>query len=218
MKLEEDIAPADLIMGCGCGNLEIPKYCAKLYQQGFGKKILFAGGLGKITKEKWAKTEAKRFEEVALHQGIAKENILLEEESTNTGDNFRFSKKLLEKINFPIHSILIVHSASSSRRTFATAKALWKDISFQITYPKQTTEEFIQKLNSFESEKRHQEISLLVGDIQRLKLYPKLDWLLPQEIPSSVEQAYEALKDMGYTDYLYSKEEKKRLLEKQKIV
>lgn len=69
------------------------------------------------------------------------------------------------------------------------------------------------KLNCFEKEKRHQEISLLIGDIKRLKLYPKFGWLMSEEISDSVEQAYEALKDMGYTDYLYSEEEQRKLIE-----
>ena len=43
------------------------------------------------------KTEAEKFAEIAIKKGVPRENIYLEKESTNTGDNFRFSKKLIEK-------------------------------------------------------------------------------------------------------------------------
>ncbi len=32
-------------------------------------------------------------------KGVPKEKIYLEKESTNTGDNFRFTKKIIEKAN-----------------------------------------------------------------------------------------------------------------------
>lgn len=58
MKLDQEIRPCDIIMGCGCNNTNIPVRCWELFQEGYGQKILFAGGLGKITSQKFDKSEA----------------------------------------------------------------------------------------------------------------------------------------------------------------
>lgn len=45
-------------------------------------------------------------------------------------------------------------------------------------------------------------ITMMVGDIQRLKEYPKRGWQIPQDIPADVWAAYEFLVAKGYTDRL----------------
>ena len=43
---------------------------------------------------------------------------------------------------------------------------------------------------------------MIVGDLQRIDLYAKKGYQIPQEIPGSVRAAFEALVAMGYTDQL----------------
>ena len=93
MVLDEDFPKCDLIIGCGCQSLTIPITCANLYKQGYADKIIFAGGLGKITKYHFKKAEAEMYKEIAIQEGVPEEKIWIENKSTNTGDNFRFSKK-----------------------------------------------------------------------------------------------------------------------------
>ena len=56
MKLNQTVPVCDVIFGCGCSNLEIPATCAELYKKGYGKKIIFSGGLGKITEKSFQKS------------------------------------------------------------------------------------------------------------------------------------------------------------------
>ena len=45
-------------------------------------------------------------------------------------------------------------------------------------------------------------IGIMVGDLQRLKLYPALGYLIAQEIPDEVWSAYEGLVRAGFDKYL----------------
>lgn len=59
MKLNQPLEKCDLIMGCGCENLDIPVKCATLLKEGYAPKILFAGGLGKLTEGNFRKLKLK---------------------------------------------------------------------------------------------------------------------------------------------------------------
>ena len=45
-------------------------------------------------------------------------------------------------------------------------------------------------------------IGIMVGDLQRIKIYPAMGFQIFQEIPADVWQAYEELVAMGFTDHL----------------
>ena len=42
----------------------------------------------------------------------------------------------------------------------------------------------------------------MVGDLQRIKIYPDKGFQIPQEIPEDVWAAYEALVSAGYDQHL----------------
>lgn len=200
-KLNQTIEPCDVIFACGCSNLDIPVRCAELFKQGYGKKILFAGGVGKITKGKFQKSEAEVYRDIAIRHGVPSEQILLETRSTNTGDNFRFSKTILEE--YKIESILVVHFPTSERRTLATAQAILPEYRLFITSPELTFSAFLSKLQQ-SSEYFYREVSLLVGDIQRMIIYLQLGWQKEVDIPDIIIQKYYFLKEKGFRQFIYS--------------
>ena len=48
----------------------------------------------------------------------------------------------------------------------------------------------------------HDVISIMVGDLQRIKLYPEKGFQIPQSIPTEVWAAYESLVEAGYNRHL----------------
>lgn len=56
----------------------------------------------------WTRREADVFLDVALRMGVPGRNILLETEATNTGENIRFSHRVLKERNIPGWSALAV--------------------------------------------------------------------------------------------------------------
>lgn len=211
MKLNQTVPVCDVIFGCGCSNLEIPVTCAELYKKGYGKKIIFSGGLGKITEKSFQKSEAEVYRDVAIQHGVPSQDILLETKSTNTGDNFRFSREILEK--YHVQSILIVHFATSERRTLATAKAILSDYQLFITSPDYTFQQFLTLLRKDVSY-FNRGVSLLVGDIQRMIVYPQFGWQVKEDVLDAVIEAYYTLKRMGFDQYIYSSSDILKLLKK----
>jgi len=48
-------------------------------------------------------------------------------------------------------------------------------------------------------------INIMVGDLQRIKEYPKKGFQIEQEIPNDVWQAYKKFIEIGYTKHLINK-------------
>lgn len=211
MVLNQTYPPCDLIIGCGCLNKKIPVKCASLLKEGYGKKILFTGGTGKVTSSLLEKSEAEIYSDIAMAHGVKKEDIYLETNSTNTGDNFRFSKQIIKENNLAATTILIVHGPLSERRTLATAKLYFKDQQLFITSPDISFTDFLKQLE-VEPNLAATRISVVVGDIQRLIIFPQFGWQIEQEVPKDVLNAYHYLKEQGYTEFIYSPKEIKELI------
>lgn len=212
MKLGEPLEKSDLIIGCGCANLEIPIKCAKLYKEGYAKKILFTGGYGKITTKIFDKPEAIIYKEIAISHGVIEEDILIEDKSTNTGDNFRFSLDVLNKNKIKYDKIIIVHKPFSERRTLSSAKAILKNSQLIITSLDTTFEKSIEQLKNHKYEKIVDIISTIVGDIQRMIIYPQFGWQIECNVPKNVIKSYEYLKNIGFNKYIIYEKEIKNMI------
>ena len=214
MFLKQELVKCDLIIGCGCHDKQIPVLCAELLKKGYGEKIIFTGGLGKITQDLFAKSEAETYRDIALACGVSSEQILIENQSTNTGDNFKFSAILIAEKNLKADKILIVHRGIYQRRTLNVAKTVLPDSEIFITAPSVSFEEFITFLDNSDDEEVKRSISVIVGNIQRLIIYPQFGWQTKEKIPFSVLKAYKILKEIGYDQYIYKEEDIKKLIKK----
>ena len=217
MDLGMTISKADVIIGCGCSDLLVPIKCAKLYKDNYAPLIIFSGGLGKMTDNFFSKTEAEIYKDIAINEGVPEDKILIENKSTNTGDNFRFSLELLNDKDIKADKIIIVHHACVEKRTFSSAKAIINNKELIITSSDITFEEFINKLES-NNEKINDNISVIVGDIQRIVVYPQFGWQIENEISDEVIDAYNYLKNLGFNKFVMSKEDIQNLIDRHGIV
>jgi uncharacterized SAM-binding protein YcdF (DUF218 family) len=78
----------------------------RILQDNQEMKVVVSGGQG---PGEWI-TEAEAMQRYLVEQGIAKERILKEEESTSTMENFRYSRELLEQLTSyqPSEPVLII--------------------------------------------------------------------------------------------------------------
>lgn len=97
MRMNQRLEKSDCIIVLGTIDVSVVDVAVDLYFKGYANKIIFSGGVGKITSKFWKETEAEKFAKRAMELGVPKNNIYIENESTNTGDNFRFTKRLIEK-------------------------------------------------------------------------------------------------------------------------
>lgn len=192
---------ADCIVGFGNFNTNIARRAAELYCQGYAPKVLFTGGLGRNTAGLLPEPEAVRFARVAMECGVPEEDILLETESTNTAENILFTRRLLEQTNLPHGHILGVHQPFMERRIFAAMGVYWPELHFTVTSPQVTIPEYLADAKK-QGITENAAVSVIVGDFQRMDLYAKKGYQLPQEIPEEAWAAFRQLVALGYDKQL----------------
>ena len=192
---------ADVIVGFGNFNDNIARRAAELYLQGYAPKILFTGGLGRNTKNLLSEPEAERFARVAMECGVPEGDILREDRSTNTKENILFTREMLERLGLKHEKILGVHQPFMERRICAAMGVYWPEQSFRVTSPQVTIAEYLREAER-QGMTQEGSISVIVGDFQRMDLYARLGYQLPQEIPEQAWEAFRQLVDMGYDKQL----------------
>ena len=195
--LNQKLEKADCILVLGSHDLRVAEKGARLFLEGWASLIIFSGGRGRLTPNSWENSEAEEFAQRAIEMGVPQDKILIENQSSNTGENIVFTKKLLAKCGVRPQKIILVQKPYMERRAYATFKKLWQDktvvvISPQISYEDYPNEEISED----------KVINIMIGDLQRLKIYSEKGFQVPQEIPSDVWTAYEQLVDAGYTEQL----------------
>lgn len=195
MKMNHKIRNADCIIGLGTMDINVANVASELYLKGYANKLIFSGGLGKITRKLWNETEAEKIAKIAIQRGVPSNNIYLEKESTNTGDNFRFSKKLIENLKLDIKSCIIVCKPYDEKRAYATFKKIMPEYDGIVYSENISCEEYYQKYGN-------EWVHVLVGDIQRMKIFYEKGWQIKMDIPQNVWKAYETLVRKGYNKFV----------------
>ncbi|MFA7191718.1 MAG: YdcF family protein [Candidatus Paceibacterota bacterium] len=189
MLMHQDLKPVDAIFVLGSTDLRVAERAAYLYLQGHAPFIICSGGFGKISK--FNRPEAVEFSDVIIEMGVPADKILIEDKASNTGENILFTKKILEEKNIKLNSIIAVQKPYMERRTFATIKKQWPEIDLLVTSP----------LVSYEEWGNQDFIEVMVGDLERIKEYPKLGFQIEQDIPDDVWQAHDELVKLGFDKY-----------------
>ena len=199
--LNEPLEKADCIVGFGNFNTDIARRAAELYHQAYAPKVLFTGGLGRNTEGLLPEPEAVRFAKVAMECGVPECDIILEPNSTNTKENILFTRERLEALGLPHGRILGVHQPFMERRIKAAMGVYWPSLDFRITSPQVTIPQYLEAAMR-QGVSHEASISVIVGDFQRMDLYAKLGYQLPQHIPDAAWSAFHTLVEMGYDKQL----------------
>lgn len=201
MRLGQETEKADCIVGFGCINDDIAVRCAQLYKDGYAPVILFSGGLGRNTKSRWSSSEAERYRDIALSLGVPENVMLIENRSTNTGENITFSRKILKAHGLADKKLLCVHKPFMERRVWAAMKAYWPEADFTMTSPLLGMEEYIERTMA-QGMTEKAVIDVIVGDVQRMEIYAQKGFQIPQPLPDAVRAAFDNMVALGYTGEL----------------
>ncbi|MEK7185506.1 MAG: YdcF family protein [Patescibacteria group bacterium] len=202
MLMHHPLQKSDAIFVLGNRDTRTAEYAAQLYLDGWAPVLLVAGS-GSIHHDKpgheqfIGSTEAEVFANIAIAMGVPKEVIIVENESQNTGQNYEFAIKKLKELGIDPKRMILVQKPYMERRAYATGKVWLPNIELIVTSPKIPFNEYPNEANSGEAV-----INTLVGDLQRIKEYPKKGFQIEQDIPKDVWGAYEYLIGQGYTQRL----------------
>jgi uncharacterized SAM-binding protein YcdF (DUF218 family) len=192
--LDHDLAKADCIIVLGSHDTRVAERGAEVFLGGWAPLVVFSGNLGALTSALWERPEADIFADVAMGMGVPRERILVERESTNTGENVDLSRKLLLERGINPKKAIAVQKPYMERRTYATFRKRWPELEVIVTSPRLDFDGY-----PTEAITRDDMIHIMVGDLQRILLYAEKGWQIPQEVPAEVMEAYEGLIAAGYT-------------------
>jgi hypothetical protein len=83
------------------------------------------------------------------------------------------------------------------RRITAAMGVYWPELNFSVTSPQVSIPEYLDRAK-IQGVSENASVSVIVGDFQRMDLYAKLGYQLPQFIPEEAWQAFHALVAMGF--------------------
>lgn len=196
-KLGMHLERADVIIVLCSHDIQVADRGAQLFHKGWAPFIVMSGGQGELTARLFDRPEADLFAERAVSLGVPGNKIWIENRSTNTGENVAFTRSLLAERDQAVSKAIAVQKPYMERRTYATFKMVWPEPELIVTSPQTSFHEYKSAKVS-----REEMIHIIVGDTQRIKLYPEMGYQIPQEIPDEVWQAYEELVKRGYSKRL----------------
>jgi uncharacterized SAM-binding protein YcdF (DUF218 family) len=195
--MNHTLAKSDCILALGSHDLRVADRTAELYLQGWAPLVIMSGGLGNFTQDMWTESEADKFAAIAIQKGVPADAILIENKSTNTGENILFTQKLLSEKGLDLKNFIVVQKPYMERRSYATFKKHWPDKNLIVTSPQILFDEY-----PTEEIPLDRVINIMIGDLQRIKLYPAKGFQVYQEIPDKVWDAYERLVELGFDKHL----------------
>ena len=201
LKLNHEIEKSDAILVLCSHDKRVAERAAQLFQEEWAPLLIFSGGLGSITRTFWTQPEADQFAAIAIDLGVPPDRILIENRSTNTGENFRFTRQVLLERGIDPRKFIVVQKPYMERRSFATFRKMWPEKDVIVTSPQVA---FDQYLDSYTNEALSVDdvVSIMVGDLQRIKVYAEMGFQILQDIPPEVWSAYEELVRHGYNRHL----------------
>src|SRR5882672_790764 len=200
-QMNHQLSKADAVLVLCSHDAAVAERGAQLFLDGWAPLLIFSGGLGSITKTMWTEPEADRFANIAAGMGVPREKIIVENQSTNTGENILFTKQLLATLQIDLRKLVIVQKPYMERRAYATTRKFWPEVDLRVTSPQLTFAEYLVKYSNHNLTP-DDVVGVMVGDLQRLRLYPEKGFQIYQEISDEVWSAYEELVSAGYTKYL----------------
>jgi uncharacterized SAM-binding protein YcdF (DUF218 family) len=200
-RMKHQVAQADAILVLCSHDDRVAERGAQLFLENWAPRLIFSGGQGAITKSLWNEPEAERFARIAIDLNVPRESILIENKSTNTGENIEFTKRLLAEKGIDPQRFIVVQKPYMERRAFATFRKLWPEKELVVTSPQVSFRDYLAGYTN-RSLSAADVVGIMVGDLQRIKLYPALGFQITQQIPDEVWAAFEGLVRAGYDKYL----------------
>ncbi len=195
--LNHSLKKSDCIFVLGSNDTRVAERGADLYLAGYAPLIIFSGAVGKLSKGKFNCSEAEQFANIAKKMGVPESAILIEDKATNTGENISLTMALLNKNGLQPESYIVVQKPFMERRSYAVFRNYLPETDLTVTSPQIGFQDYPNSELS-----RDDILNTIVGDLQRIREYPKLGFQIAQNIPDDVWQAFETMVASGYTKHL----------------
>ncbi|QLY33036.1 YdcF family protein [Nocardia huaxiensis] len=198
-QMHHEVRAVDVGIGLGGHDIGVAIHAAELYHAGMLPLIVFSGANAPTTVERFPRGEAVHFRERALELGVPADAVLIELLATNTGDNIDFSRALLEGLGIAdsIKSVMLISRPYQQRRGYGICRKRWPGVDVICGSLPLGLDEYVAGIGDVD-----RVVNMLVGDTQRVWVYPAKGWAVEQVVPEEVRAAYGRLVDAGFTGRL----------------
>jgi len=195
------LVAADVILVLCSHDTAVAEHGARLWLDGWAPLLIYSGGLGAITKRLWQEPEADQFARIAIAMGVPADRILIENRSTNTGENVRLTRELLEAKGLDPARFILVQKPYMERRSYATFEKVWPGKELVVTSPPVSFGDYLARYSN-SALSADEVVGIMAGDLQRIRIYADRGFQIEQHIPEDVWAAFEELVSLGYDDSL----------------
>lgn len=193
---EDPPEKADFVLAMGSQDLNVADTAARAFQETGADWLVCSGGFGKDTAGVLPQPEGLLYARRCLRAGVPARRLIVEDRSTNSGENFRFSRRLLESRGIRPGTGVIACKPYMARRARAAGEKQWPEVRWTVFPHFISFAEYLAQGND-PAEVLH----LMVGDLQRLRVYAG-SFQTPVEVPDSVWSAWERLAADGYDRFV----------------
>jgi len=188
---------ADVILATGSHDCRGADHAAALYLRGLAPLIVCSGGFGKMTAGMFTRPEAELFAERCVLAGVPEAAIITECRSSNTGENFTFTREKLASLGIVPKLGIATSKPYMAKRVWATGTRQWPEVKWFTSVPALSFTEYVTPPVTLEST-----VELMVGDLQRLRVYEDKGFQAHVDVPAHVWEAYQRLADAGFDRYV----------------
>jgi hypothetical protein len=191
--MHHELRPTDVGVGLGSHDLGVATYTAELYQQHMFPLIVFTGANAPTTVERFPHGEAIHYTEHAQELGVPADDIIVEAQATNTGENIVLTRAALAERGIVPTSATLISRPYQQRRAYATCRKIWPELDVICTSLPLPLAEYVETIGDVD-----RVLNMLVGDTQRIEIFAERGFAVPRPMPDKVKQAYEDLVQHGY--------------------
>lgn len=193
---EATAGPAGVLLAMGSQDLGVADTAARAFQEVGADYLVCSGGFGKDTTGLLKEPESVLYARRCRELGVPAERILTEDKSTNSGENFRFSRALLAERKIYPRTGIVACKPYMAKRAWATGTKQWPEVRWSVFRQELSLMEYLGQGNDLTAV-----LNLMVGDLQRLRVYAGT-FQAPVPVPKPVWQTYERLAADGYNRYV----------------
>lgn len=187
---------ADMVLAMGSHDLNVASTAARAFFETGANWLVCSGGFGKDTSSVFQEPEGALYAERCRKAGVPNDRILAECRAANSGENFQFSRALLEERRLFPRTGVIACKPYMAKRAWATGAKQWPEVRWSVFHQDIRLADYLDQGND-----PTDVFNLMVGDLQRLRVYAGT-FQVPVPVPELVWLAYERLASDGYTRFV----------------
>ena len=198
-EAEPPPAKADFVLAMGSQDLNTADTAARAFRETRAEFLVCSGGFGKDTAALFRQPEGVLYTFVEVPDevaGVLEECLIVEDRASNSGENFLFSKRLLEARGLFPRTGVIACKPYMSKRAWAAGTKQWPEVRWSVFPHSVRLADYLAQGNDLTAV-----LELMTGDLQRLRVYAGT-FQTPVEVPSPVWAAYERLAADGYDRFV----------------